>query len=225
MRPGPASGPPCGARSSPATRSGRRPSPNRCSGRFPRAPCAWPCSADPPCRPRRTGWRRTSGPFFARDGSDLLVVVEDGGGAHPAIVELCGRFELRAGVSAPRSSADLAGALAQALTARDRTSAERPLASFDDVSSGGMLALLDTPDARVVAAAALAPLVAADPTLPRILRVWLDRDGVYDVAARELGMHRHTLRARVAEAERLLGRDLGGFVARADLYAALRVAG
>ncbi|MBO1741936.1 helix-turn-helix domain-containing protein, partial [Leifsonia sp. TF02-11] len=41
-------------------------------------------------------------------------------------------------------------------------------------------------------------------------------------AARQLGMHRHTLRARVADAERLLGSDLGGFAARADLYAALR---
>ena len=163
--------------------------------------------------------------FFARDGSDLVVLLEDDGSALPVIVELAQRFELQAGVSAPRSSRDLGGALAQALTARDRTSAEHPVASFDDVSSGGMLALLDTPDARVVAAAALAPLVAADPSLPRILRVWLDRDGVYDVAARELGMHRHTLRARVAEAERLLGTDLGSFAARADLYAALRVAG
>ncbi|WP_431247923.1 helix-turn-helix domain-containing protein [Leifsonia xyli] len=35
-------------------------------------------------------------------------------------------------------------------------------------------------------------------------------------------MHRHTLRARVADAERLLGRDLSSFAARADLYAALR---
>jgi purine catabolism regulator len=87
-----------------------------------------------------------------------------------------------------------------------------------------MLALLQTPDARAVAAAALAPLSDADPALPGVLRTWLDADGVYDVAARRLGMHRHTLRARVADAERLLGRDLGGFAARADLYAALRAA-
>ena len=73
-------------------------------------------------------------------------------------------------------------------------------------------------------ATTLAPLAAADPSLPDTLRVWLDSDGVYDVAARKLGIHRHTLRARVAEAERLLGCDLSGFAARADLYAALRAA-
>lgn len=179
--------------------------------------------------------------FFARDGSDLVLLLEGGAGevadadASPVtsprasplapIVELAQRFDLRAGVSAPAPLDALAGAVAQALAARDRAGAEHPVAWFDDVTAGGMLALLETPDARVVAHAALAPLVAADPSLPRILRVWLDRDGVYDVAARELGMHRHTLRARVAEAERLLGRDLGAFAARADLYAALRVSG
>jgi purine catabolism regulator len=87
-----------------------------------------------------------------------------------------------------------------------------------------MLSLLQTPDARAVAATALAPLTEADASLPGVLRVWLDCDGVYDVAARQLGMHRHTLRARVAEAERLLERDLSSFAARADLYAALRAA-
>ena len=85
-----------------------------------------------------------------------------------------------------------------------------------------MLALLHTPDARAVAETSLRPLVAADPSLPHVLRTWLDADGVYDVAARQLGMHRHTLRARVADAERVLGRDLTSFAARADLYAALR---
>jgi purine catabolism regulator len=91
---------------------------------------------------------------------------------------------------------------------------------FDDLAAGGMLALLHTADARAVAAASLAPL-AADAALLATLRTWLDHNGVYDVAARELGMHRHTLRARVADAERLLGRDLRTFAARADLYAAL----
>ncbi|MGO4276372.1 helix-turn-helix domain-containing protein, partial [Paenibacillus sp. TAF58] len=48
-----------------------------------------------------------------------------------------------------------------------------------------------------------------------------EHNGTFDSAARELGIHRHTLRARVAEAERLLGRDLSSFHARADLWAAL----
>ena len=38
-------------------------------------------------------------------------------------------------------------------------------------------------------------------------------------------MHRHTLRARIAQSERLLGRDLGSFQARAEVWAALLATG
>lgn len=155
--------------------------------------------------------------FFARDGQDLVLLGDD---AVPAT--LAGRFDLRGGVSSPAGFGGLPAALEQAGAARNRATADDPIASFDDVAAAGMLELLRTPDARAVAATALQPLSAADPTLPGILRTWLDADGVYDVAARQLGIHRHTLRARVAEAERLLGRDLSSFSARADLYAALR---
>jgi purine catabolism regulator len=158
--------------------------------------------------------------FFARDGQELIVV----GASQEAIAELAARFELRGGSSAPVAFGALASAVTQAGVAARRSSRDEPVPSFDDVAAAGMLALLQTPDARAVAAAALAPLSDADPALPGVLRTWLDADGVYDVAARRLGMHRHTLRARVADAERLLGRDLGGFAARADLYAALRAA-
>lgn len=175
--------------------------------------------------PAASDWLETEpDSFFARDGNELILLVEDEARL-TALDAFAARFELRGGVSAPTAIGALARGHAQALAAAERATTARPVASFDDVSSGGMLSLLENADARIVAAAALAPLVAADPELPRILRAWLDRDGVYDVAARELGMHRHTLRSRVAEAERLLGRDLGSFAARADLYAALRVAG
>jgi purine catabolism regulator len=158
--------------------------------------------------------------FFARDGQDLMVV----GAAPETVGELAARFELRGGSSAPVALDALAVGVTQAGVAARRSTPDEPVPSFDDVAAAGMLALLQTPDARAVAATALAPLAEADPALPGILRTWLDADGVYDVAARRLGMHRHTLRARVADAERLLGRDLGGFAARADLYAALRAA-
>ncbi|MGN6763356.1 MAG: PucR family transcriptional regulator [Leifsonia sp.] len=155
--------------------------------------------------------------FFARDGADLVVLGDDA-----AATALAARFDLRGGLSAPTGLEALPAALGQAQTARNRASADDPVAVFDDVAAAGMLALLHTPDARAVAQTTLHPLVAADPSLPGVLRTWLDADGVYDVAARRLGVHRHTHRARVADAERLLGRDLSTFAARADLYAALR---
>lgn len=155
--------------------------------------------------------------FFARDGSDLVILGDDG-----AATALAARFDLRGGLSSSTGLDRLPAAIEQAHAARNRATADDPVPSFDDVASAGMLELLQTPDARAVAVAALQPLTSADPALPGVLRTWLDADGVYDVAARRLGVHRHTLRARVAEAERLLGRDLSSFAARADLYAALR---
>jgi purine catabolism regulator len=160
--------------------------------------------------------------FFARDGQELVLLESVADAGPSAAAAAASRFDLRGGTSAPSASADLAAALAQAEVARQKATSQAPVPSFDDVAAAGMLALLQTPDARAVARTALAPLTAADPGLPGILRTWLDSDGVYDIAARRLGIHRHTLRARVADAERLLGRDLSGFAARADLYAALR---
>lgn len=162
--------------------------------------------------------------FFARDGQELVLVESeaDTGPATAIAATAAARFDLRGGTSAPTALADLPTARAQAEVARQRATPKAPVPSFDDVAAAGMLALLQTPDARAVAQTALAPLTAADPGLTDLLRTWLDSDGVYDIAARRLGIHRHTLRARVAEAERLLGRDLSGFAARADLYAALR---
>lgn len=164
-------------------------------------------------------WLETAGDgFFARDGHDVVLVAV----AAETVAELATRFALRGGSSALVSLDAVASGVTQAGVAARRSTPDEPVPSFDDVAAAGMLALLQTPDARAVAATALAPLAEADPALPGILRTWLDADGVYDVAARRLGIHRHTLRARVADAERLLGRNLGGFAARADLYAALR---
>ncbi|MET0853153.1 MAG: helix-turn-helix domain-containing protein, partial [Microterricola sp.] len=49
------------------------------------------------------------------------------------------------------------------------------------------------------------------------------QNGQLDATAQLLGVHRHTVRARIAQIEKLLGRDLGGFQERAELWAALLV--
>ena len=61
--------------------------------------------------------------------------------------------------------------------------------------------------------------------LIRSVTVWLSHNGAWDPAARELGVHRHTLRHRVSAVERLLGFDLGRFPDRAELWAALQLSG
>jgi purine catabolism regulator len=88
-----------------------------------------------------------------------------------------------------------------------------------------VLAFLARTDARAVARATLAPLIEHDAesgtALLETTRAWLAHGGQFDATAQELGVHRHTVRSRIALAEKLLGRDLSGFHARADLWAAL----
>lgn len=85
---------------------------------------------------------------------------------------------------------------------------ELPVQTLDD--AGGQLA----------ASALLAPLRGTE--LVHTLREWLAHDGRLEPAAAALGIHRHTLRTRIAQAGALLGRDLSTFPARAELWSALQ---
>ncbi|WP_181408353.1 PucR family transcriptional regulator [Schumannella sp. 10F1B-5-1] len=77
---------------------------------------------------------------------------------------------------------------------------------------------------RELAAARLGPL-EDDPAAAELLRcarVWLEHNGAWDAAARELGIHRHSLRDRITKLEQRLGVDLARFDARAELWMLLR---
>ena len=63
------------------------------------------------------------------------------------------------------------------------------------------------------------PVGAQQFLVERVARVLLIDDG--REAAQALGIHRHTVRARVAQAQQVLGLDLASFPARAELWAAL----
>jgi purine catabolism regulator len=71
----------------------------------------------------------------------------------------------------------------------------------------------------------LAPLLG-DPVggadLLGSLRTWLAHHGQLQPAAAELGVHRHTLRHRMARVEELLGRPLASPQTRMDLWFALQ---
>ncbi|WP_439563605.1 PucR family transcriptional regulator [Microcella sp.] len=57
------------------------------------------------------------------------------------------------------------------------------------------------------------------------LGTWLRCDAVAEGAALRLGIHRHTVRARLRRAAELLDRDLDAFPARAEVWAALQAIG
>ncbi len=66
---------------------------------------------------------------------------------------------------------------------------------------------------------------ATGDALVETLGTWLRCDAVAEAAALRLGIHRHTVRARLRRAAELLDRDLDGFPARAEVWAALLAIG
>ncbi|MER6799752.1 helix-turn-helix domain-containing protein, partial [Amycolatopsis mediterranei] len=87
-------------------------------------------------------------------------------------------------------------------------------------------ALLDPDASRGFAAKALEPLVAldraGDRSLVPTLRTWLAHHGGWEPTAAELGVHRNSVRHRIAQVEKALGVDLADPEVRMRLWFALR---
>ena len=164
------------------------------------------------------------GLFYARSGDGIVVVVSAAEEGAPTA--LAGLLDAAVGLSEPTDYSGFSRAHAQALTAL-RTAVSGTVTRFADAA--GVLSSLDSPAARALADARLRPLRAHDQAqgtaLVETVRTWLTHDARIDEAARALGIHRHTVRARVAQAQQLLGVDLSSFPARAELWAALVAAG
>jgi purine catabolism regulator len=140
-------------------------------------------------------------------------------------LEVAARRATVGAVSGPQPQADDAGG--QALGerhARERAADSRAAGGDPGGVRSSLLAALRGEDGRSRASALLAPLRAQDSegVLSASVLVWLEHNGVYDAAARELGVHRHTLTARIRAAEKALGRDFDSFADRAEVWAALR---
>ncbi|WP_424215554.1 PucR family transcriptional regulator ligand-binding domain-containing protein [Streptomyces sp. BI20] len=113
------------------------------------------------------------------------------------------------GVSAPVPPSALAVANAEAARALVAAGA----------AATGWGSLVAPELARAHARTLLAPL--SEP-LRETLRVWLARHGGWDRTAADLGVHRNTVRQRVARCASLLGRDLEDADTRMELWFALR---
>lgn len=197
-------------------------------GGLPAAPVTVSVAHIPPGRADAAiGWLELQasdarGALFHGRGPDGLVVLSSEGSVVPPM--LASLFDVAVGVSEPTAYSALGVAHAQAVTAL-RRAAPGSAAAFADVTATGMLASLDSPDARARAEAHLRPLRAHDAAhgaaLEQTVRVWLEHDARIDATAAALGLHRHTVRARVAQAQALLEVDLASFPARAELWAAL----
>ena len=164
--------------------------------------------------------------FVAEDADGLTICV--GSSSRGLLDQVAERFGIRIGVSEPAEYGEFSHAHAQAMTALQRSGGDGVI-EYHDVESGGVLDALVSGETRTLARTRLAPLRAHDATtgaeLERTLRVWLEHDAHSEQTAAALGIHRHTLRTRVAQAAALLGADLTSFPARAELWATLRAAG
>ncbi|MFG3104932.1 helix-turn-helix domain-containing protein [Streptomyces sp. NPDC048182] len=181
--------------------SPRAPGPNR-----PGAPGA-------PGRPRRTD--RPSRPGTV---AGPHAAAESAGAAQPPGGDGLSGWVL--GVSAPVSPADWPEADAQAGRALARARANRvPVVRHG--GRGGLAGLVPEGDAEAYARTLLAPLADA-PALTETLRAWLSLHGSWDRTAVALGIHRNTVRQRVARCAALLAADLDDADVRMELWFALR---
>ncbi|GAA1869337.1 PucR family transcriptional regulator [Actinomadura bangladeshensis] len=154
-------------------------------------------------------------PALPLDGHCAVIVPDELAGAVEAL--LPGPI----GVSAP-ATGDLAAALRQAeqaLAAAAQT--EQDVLHYTDLPGQGVLGLLEPGLAHAFADTLLAPLREED--LVETVRAYVAANGHGEAAARALGVHRHTLRARMRKAAELLGRDPDDPAVRAELWIALAV--
>ncbi len=126
-------------------------------------------------------------------------------------------------MSRPVGWPDLIAALHETREALD---AAPPTAQVIELETSAILGLLSRDEIETLAQERLAPLLAAPDgaDLRRVLETWLRHNAAWDPAARELGMHRHTLKAQVKRAGSLVRLDLDTFEAKAELWALLTAA-
>lgn len=164
--------------------------------------------------------------FFTQRGNHLVVLAE----TPPP--ERLSDLLFRHSVSVGASSGVLYGALSRGVAEAERAlryamQTGRTTVVFQELLDRGVLGLLQGEQLGTVARGILNVLHEHDATkcadLLRTLRVWMQHECAWDATARELGIHRHTLRNRVQQAGRLLDLDLDVLRDRFGLWAALQL--
>jgi DNA-binding PucR family transcriptional regulator len=86
--------------------------------------------------------------------------------------------------------------------------------------------LLGKDAGSMLAARLLAPVLELEPERRDaqlgVLRSWLAANGSWDATAKDLGLHRNSVRRQINSIADLLGLDLGQAQARAELWIALQ---
>jgi len=172
-------------------------------------------------------------------GRPLLCAVVDGAAdpigtarrAREALAGGRGRNGVRAAASRPSAVGSLRRAFHEARCALEATSlteGDAPeVASHRDLGAFTLLLALQDDDAlRLYSEDLLEPIEQTEGEyggeLLRSLEAFIENNGNWERAARQLYCHRHTLRYRIRKIEELTGRDLGRATDRIELWLALR---
>ncbi|WP_067713876.1 PucR family transcriptional regulator [Nocardia yamanashiensis] len=166
--------------------------------------------------------------FLHAAGRRVLAVL-------PADTEIPREFSagvrhVRLGLSAPHAVRELADAVAGARLAASAAERGGAAMEFSAFSGSSLLAFESTREVLgAMARTALTPLIEHDlrhgTDLLGSLRAFLEANGQWESAAVVTGVHRHTLRKRIATAGELLGCDLDNARVRAELLLAILARG
>jgi DNA-binding PucR family transcriptional regulator len=163
------------------------------------------------------------------DASEDVDPIALAGRARDAIIEGNGSLRAAASRAAPvgalrRTFHEARCALEAAALANGSSP---PVASYRDLGAFQLLLSLQDDDAlRLYCDSVLGPLEDASgeygDELIRSLEAFIEQNGQWERAARELYCHRHTLRYRIRRVEQLTGRDLSSARDRIEFWLALR---
>ncbi|HYI38002.1 MAG TPA: PucR family transcriptional regulator ligand-binding domain-containing protein [Thermoleophilaceae bacterium] len=169
---------------------------------------------------------------------DLLVAVVDAGGELDPVELARGARSALGGAQPPRTAASRpapVGALRRsfheariALDATAIANGDAPdVASYRDLGASQLLLNLQDDEAlSLYCQSVLGPLEDDSgeygEELIRSLEAFIEQNGQWEKAARQLFCHRHTLRYRIRRVEELTGRDLGTARDRIEFWLALR---
>lgn len=160
--------------------------------------------------------------IFGKVEGHLLVVVSEAA-VEESVARLRTVSDLRLGISESAWWDEFARARRESRQAADSASHRHEgVVRFAQLGMDSLTSFLDRYRARSYAESHLSVLKSEggsdrEPDLYRTLHSWLMHNGQADPAAKDLGIHRHTLRRRLDRIENLLGITLTSPTARAEL--------
>jgi DNA-binding PucR family transcriptional regulator len=163
------------------------------------------------------------------DASEDMDPIALAGRAREGITD--GAATLRAAASRPAPVGALRRTFHEARCALEAAAlangSSPPVASYRDLGAFQLLLSLQDDDAlRLYCDSVLGPLEDSSgeygDELIRSLEAFIEQNGQWERAARELYCHRHTLRYRIRRVEQLTGRDLSSARDRIEFWLALR---